>query len=67
MERYVEFVFNNRKKLLILLVIINITALIGLFQIRLNVDMKAFLPSSSEYLDSYSIIEKNMIYQINLW
>ncbi|MBM7558569.1 efflux RND transporter permease subunit [Marinitoga litoralis] len=58
MERYVEFVFNNRKKLLILLVIINITALIGLFQIRLNVDMKAFLPSSSEYLDSYSIIEK---------
>ena len=58
MERYVEFIFNNRKKLLILLVVINIIALIGLIQIRINVDMKAFLPSSSKYLDSYSIIEE---------
>jgi len=57
-ERYVEFIFNNRKKLLILLVVINIIALIGLIQIRINVDMKAFLPSSSKYLDSYSIIEE---------
>ncbi|KAF2955185.1 MMPL family transporter [Marinitoga sp. 38H-ov] len=58
MERYVEIIFKNRKKLLILLALINITALIGLFQIRLNVDLKTFLPADSEYLDSYSIIEK---------
>ncbi|WP_165973983.1 efflux RND transporter permease subunit [Marinitoga lauensis] len=58
MERYVEFIFKNRKKLLVLLVLINIVALIGLIQIKFNVDMKTFLPADSKYLKSYNIIEK---------
>ncbi|GAB6189688.1 RND family transporter [Marinitoga arctica] len=58
MEKYTNFIFKNRKKLLILLVLINIIALLGIFRIKLNVDMKTFLPSDSNYLNSYKIIEE---------
>ncbi|NUU96120.1 hypothetical protein XO10_07520 [Marinitoga sp. 1135] len=58
MERYVDFIRNHRKGLSILLAIINIVALIGLFRIRLNVDMKTFLPTDSAYLTTYDEIEK---------
>ncbi|KLO23157.1 efflux RND transporter permease subunit [Marinitoga sp. 1155] len=58
MEKYVDLLLKNKKKLLFLLGIINLIALIGLFHIKINVDMKTFLPTDSNYIKSYDLIEK---------
>jgi hypothetical protein len=49
MKKYVEFINNNRKKLIIIFIIINILAVIGLFRIQINPDFNIFMPEASKY------------------
>lgn len=49
MKKYIEFVKNNRKKLILIFIIINLTVLAGIFQIRINSDYKIFMPEKSKY------------------
>ncbi len=49
MKKYVEFIKDNRKKLIVLFVLINILAIIGLFQININPDFNIFMPKKSKY------------------
>ncbi len=58
MEKYVEFVKNNRKKLIVLFVIINILAIIGLFQININPDFNIFMPENSKYKNTLDEMNK---------
>lgn len=49
MKKYVEFVNNNHKKLIVLFIILNILAIIGLFKIDINPDFDIFMPEKSKY------------------
>src|SRR6056297_1831589 len=49
MKNYGEFVKNNRKKLIVLFIIINILAIAGLFQIKINTNFNIFMPEKSKY------------------
>ena len=49
MSKYVDFVNNNRIPLFILLVILNILALLGIAQVKINPDFDIFMPEKSTY------------------
>ncbi|PLV59996.1 RND family transporter [Thermotoga sp. KOL6] len=46
-KKYVIFVSKNRKKLLILVLFLNIISLIGLFRLNFSVDFSIFMPQNS--------------------
>lgn len=57
MNSYVNFITKFRKPLFALLMIINLTALIGLFRITISSDFEIFVPNDSKHrdiLDEYS-------------
>jgi len=58
-EKYVEFIKKNRKKLIILFVIINIFAVIGLFRIQINPAFNIFMPEESKYKQSLDTMNKH--------
>lgn len=49
MQKYIQFISKNRKVLFVILVILNILALIGIFQIRISSDFNIFTVKNSEY------------------
>ncbi len=51
MKKYSQFIFKNNKPLTILFVLLNIFALIGIFQIKLNTDFASFSLNNSVYED----------------
>ena len=53
MERYVRFVEKNRKKMLIVMILLNILALIGLFRIRINPSFETLIPKNSIRVEEY--------------
>ncbi|MBN2794929.1 MAG: MMPL family transporter [Clostridia bacterium] len=58
MKNYIEFIIKNRKKLIALLVILNITALIGIFQIKINADFDIFKMNDSIYQDELNEMDE---------
>ncbi|MCF8008812.1 MAG: MMPL family transporter [Halanaerobiales bacterium] len=52
MKKYVNFMKNNRKKLLVLFVLVNILSIIGLFKININPDFNIFMPKKSAYKET---------------
>lgn len=68
MSKLVEFYYKNRKKLLVLLAIINIISFIGILKIRLNTDFYLFMSKTSKYKDILEEIEEDFSSsdQINL-
>jgi hypothetical protein len=59
MDKIVDFYEKHRKKLLVLLILINIISLIGVFRIRFNTDFTLFMPKNSKYEDILNEIEKD--------
>ncbi|QMS85082.1 efflux RND transporter permease subunit [Candidatus Xianfuyuplasma coldseepsis] len=49
MKRYVDFIFKYKKALIIGFIMINIAAIIGIIQVRLNTDFSLFTTNDSEY------------------
>lgn len=49
MQKYIQFISKNRKTLFVLLVVLNILALVGIFQIRISSDFNIFTVKDSEY------------------
>jgi hypothetical protein len=57
MKKYTEFIINHKKKLFVLFILLNITALFGIFRIQLNTDFASFSPDESVYQDRLDEIE----------
>lgn len=51
MDKYTSFIYKNKKLLVVLLMVVNIVALVGVTRIRLNTDFSMFSPTSSVYQD----------------
>jgi len=49
MQKYVEFVQKNRDRLFAVLIILNVLALVGIFQIRIDPAYEVFMPKDSRY------------------
>jgi len=49
MNNYVDFIKRHRKPLLGLLVVINILALLGVFQVKINPEFEVFMPNNSNH------------------
>ena len=52
MKKYVEFVKDNRKILIVIFIMINVLSIIGLFRIQINPDFNIFMPIKSQYKDT---------------
>jgi len=52
-KKYVAFVEKNRKKLFILMILINIVALFGLLRIHISTDFNVFMPKKSHAKELY--------------
>lgn len=51
MKKYTDFIFKERKLLLVLFMIINIVSIIGVTRIKLDTDFASFSPDESVYKD----------------
>lgn len=58
MKRYTSFIFENKKLLTIIFVLINIVAFIGVLQTRFNTDFSMFSPEESIYEDRLDNLEE---------
>ncbi len=58
MKQYTNFIFKNKKIHIILFIVLNITAIIGLFQIKLDTDFASFSPDQSIYQDRLDEMEE---------
>ena len=57
MKRYINFIYKFQKPLLLLFIIINITAIYGVFQLDIQTDFDIFKIENSEYLEHLNILE----------
>ena len=57
MKKYTDFIFNKKKVLIVLFMIINIVALLGITRIKLNTDFASFSPDESIYEDRLNEME----------
>ncbi|QWB96203.1 MMPL family transporter [Mycoplasmatota bacterium] len=57
MKKYTNFIFSNKKILFILFMLLNISALIGITQIKLDTNFSSFSPTSSIYQDRLDDLE----------
>ena len=57
MKKYTDFIFGNKKILFILFILLNIAALIGVVQIKLDTDFASFSPEQSIYKDRLEEVE----------
>ena len=57
MKKYTDFIFNNKKKLLVLFFLLNVFAVFGIVQIKLDTDFAAFSPDESIYQDRLDEVE----------
>ena len=57
MIKYIQLIKNNRKKLLIILLLINILSVIGIFKLEFNVDFDIFKIDDSKHLEVYNEME----------
>jgi len=58
MEKYITFIKNNNKSLLILFIIINIIAFMGVIRIRFNTDFSIFSSKETVYQDRLDNLEE---------
>lgn len=58
MKKYTNFIVKNRKFLMVLLLLLNIVALIGVTKIRLNTDFSMFSPKESIYDERLTELEE---------
>lgn len=58
MKRYIDFIYRFQKPLMLLFLIINITAIYGVFQLDIQTDFDIFKIENSEYLEHLQILEK---------
>jgi len=58
MKKYTDFIFSYKKVLIVLFMILNIAAIIGIIQIKLNTDFASFSPDESIYEDRLNEIEE---------
>ncbi len=57
MKKYTNFILNHRKPLFILFILLNITAIIGVTQIKLDTNFASFAPKDSIYEDRLDELE----------
>jgi len=57
MKKYTEFIIKNKKKLFVLFMLLNIIAVFGVIQIKLDTDFASFSPDKSVYQDKLDEIE----------
>ncbi len=57
MKKYTDFIFNRNKLLWVLFIVLNVFAVIGVFQIKLDTDFASFSPDESIYQDRLDEIE----------
>ncbi len=58
MKKYVHFINNNKKILIIIFMIVNIIALVGVTKIRFNTDFSVFSTKESVYQDRLDELEE---------
>lgn len=58
MKKYTDFIFNNKKLLFILFMILNIVSIFGITKIKLNTDFASFSPDESIYEDRLDEMEE---------
>lgn len=58
MKRYIDFIYKFQKPLMLLFILINITAIYGVFQLDIQTDFDIFKIENSEYLEHLNILEK---------
>lgn len=58
MSKYTDFIFNKKKVLFILFIILNIIALFGVTRIKLDTDFASFSPDESVYQDRLDELEE---------
>ncbi|WP_461206492.1 efflux RND transporter permease subunit [Clostridium sp. DL1XJH146] len=58
MEKYVEFIKSKRKILVVIVLLINILAIIGLFRIRINTDFNIFTINDSPKKEEYTAMNE---------
>ena len=59
MERYVEFIWRNAKKVMVILIVANIVAFFGLLRLRINPDFRVFMPKNSKQIHLYEKMTKD--------
>jgi predicted RND superfamily exporter protein len=58
MKKYTDFIFSKKKVLIVLFMLINIVAIIGITKIKLNTDFASFSPDESIYEDRLDEMEE---------
>jgi len=59
MKKYVNFVYKYSKQLFVLFLLLNVIALIGVVQIKLNSDFTIFMPKESEHMITLEEMEES--------
>lgn len=59
MKSYTNFIFKRRKLLFVLFLVVNISAILGIFAIKLNTDFGLFTTNNSVYQDRLDAMEEN--------
>ena len=59
MKKYIDFIYKARKPLLVLFVLLNVLAIYGLTQIKIETDFDIFKTQNSEYSRNLKVLEEN--------
>jgi len=57
MRTYIDIIYKHQKKFLALFILLNLLALYGVFQLKIETSFDVFKVSDSEYLENLSILE----------
>ena len=57
MRAYIDLIYKHQKKFLALFILLNLLALYGVFQLKIETSFDVFKVSDSEYLENLSILE----------
>lgn len=57
MRAYIDLIYKHQKKFLALFILLNLLALYGIFQLKIETSFDVFKVSDSEYLENLSILE----------
>ena len=58
MKKFVDFIYKNNKKMIAVIMIINILAIIGIFNLKIDTSFDLFSVSGSKYIDNLEILEE---------
>lgn len=58
MSAYINAIYKHQKKFLVLFILMNLLALYGLFQLKIETSFDVFKVSNSAYLENFNILEE---------